>query len=353
MTHAPGNGIEDLYRSVILDVISQCREAFIDENVDVEILQQIQKSWEEKVNESEAVDLNPKTHTMPTSRPAPKMPVPGKPGPSGIQTYQESGPSTSDSQQMSHFNPAEYFTSNVNLIQQLPYSHNAGIPQFVLPGGQQISGNVMVMPVSIDGNVVQLTPEQLKNVHFLSQVDGNSDFEGLDLKRKPSDYRVNLDLKKGEMVIRKKKTKKDSDGDHVRVLTKELKKLNSEPDDDEKRKKLLEMLPQVDGGPTMSDSSSESDEDEDEHISRIVERIDEKAEADEDDGGDEEPLNSADDQSDDEDLDTLFESSNIIVCQFEKVNRARTKWKFTLKDGIMHLNGKDYCFQKCTGEAEW
>uniref|UniRef100_A0AC34FQS1 Uncharacterized protein n=1 Tax=Panagrolaimus sp. ES5 TaxID=591445 RepID=A0AC34FQS1_9BILA len=104
----------------------------------------------------------------------------------------------------------------------------------------------------------------------------------------------------------------------------------------------------------MSDSSSDDEDDDDDPLSRIVNRIDNKGEEEaEEEGGDEDPLNSADDQSDDEDLDTLFESSNIIVCQFEKVNRARNKWKFTLKDGIMHLEGKDYCFQKCTGEAEW
>jgi hypothetical protein len=33
----------------------------------------------------------------------------------------------------------------------------------------------------------------------------------------------------------------------------------------------------------------------------------------------EEPLNSDDDQSDDEDLQTLFESDNVVVCQFDKV----------------------------------
>jgi len=31
------------------------------------------------------------------------------------------------------------------------------------------------------------------------------------------------------------------------------------------------------------------------------------------------PLNSDDDQSDDEDLDTLFDADNVVVCQFEKV----------------------------------
>lgn len=36
-----------------------------------------------------------------------------------------------------------------------------------------------------------------------------------------------------------------------------------------------------------------------------------------------------------------------------QVHRARSKWKFQLKDGIMHIDNKDYCFQKCSGEAEW
>ncbi|EJW79563.1 hypothetical protein WUBG_09527, partial [Wuchereria bancrofti] len=67
----------------------------------------------------------------------------------------------------------------------------------------------------------------------------------------------------------------------------------------------------------------------------------------------EDPLNSGDDQSDDEDVERLFEAENLVMCQFEKVHRARSKWKFTLKDGIMHIRGKDHCFQRCSGEAEW
>uniref|UniRef100_A0AC35G1B6 TFIIA n=1 Tax=Panagrolaimus sp. PS1159 TaxID=55785 RepID=A0AC35G1B6_9BILA len=192
MTHAPNSGIEELYRSVIQDVIEQSKEAFLDENIDADILFQIQKAWEEKINASGAADLNPKVQPVPAVRPA-----------------------------------------------QVKQQRTATRPN----------------------------------------------------------------------------------------------------------------IPQLDGGPHMSDSSSDDEEDDD-PLSRMVNRIDDKAE-DDDEGGDEDPLNSADDQSDDEDLDTLFQCDNIIVCQFEKVNRARNKWKFNLKDGVMHLEGKDYCFQKCTGEAEW
>jgi hypothetical protein len=36
-----------------------------------------------------------------------------------------------------------------------------------------------------------------------------------------------------------------------------------------------------------------------------------------------------------------------------QIGRVRNKWRFSLKDGIMNLSGKDYVFHKATGEAEW
>ncbi len=65
-----------------------------------------------------------------------------------------------------------------------------------------------------------------------------------------------------------------------------------------------------------------------------------------------EPLNSDDDVSD-ADPSELFDSENVVVCQYDKITRQRNKWKFHLKDGIMNLNGKDYVFQRASGEAEW
>lgn len=108
------------------------------------------------------------------------------------------------------------------------------------------------------------------------------------------------------------------------------------------------------GGGGMSDSSSDDEvEDDDDPLRRIADRMGNGEVEDGDQVAEEEPLNSEDDQSDDEDLTQLFDADNVVMCQFEKVNRARTKWKFQLKDGIMHIDKKDYCFQKCTGEAEW
>jgi len=44
---------------------------------------------------------------------------------------------------------------------------------------------------------------------------------------------------------------------------------------------------------------------------------------------------------------------DIVFCTYDKVARVKNKWKCTLKDGMIHMNGKDYLFAKCNGEFEW
>ena len=64
------------------------------------------------------------------------------------------------------------------------------------------------------------------------------------------------------------------------------------------------------------------------------------------------PINSEDDATD-EDPQEVFETDNVVICQYEKLSRVKTNWKFQLKDGIMNLNGKDFLFSKATGDAAW
>ncbi|KAI0759841.1 transcription factor IIA, alpha/beta subunit [Trametes elegans] len=44
---------------------------------------------------------------------------------------------------------------------------------------------------------------------------------------------------------------------------------------------------------------------------------------------------------------------DIVFCTYDKVARVKNKWKCVLKDGMIHINGKDYLFAKCNGEFEW
>ncbi|CAD5121456.1 DgyrCDS9963 [Dimorphilus gyrociliatus] len=105
--------------------------------------------------------------------------------------------------------------------------------------------------------------------------------------------------------------------------------------------KKVEIIIQHDGANDSSSSSDSNSSDESE-----------KDEEEEEQGEEEKSLNSGDDVSE-EDTGSLFEVDNLVVCLYDKINRNKTKWKFTLKDGIMNLKGKDYVFQKATGDADW
>ncbi|OIW08645.1 hypothetical protein TanjilG_03321 [Lupinus angustifolius] len=74
----------------------------------------------------------------------------------------------------------------------------------------------------------------------------------------------------------------------------------------------------------------------------------------EEDDDDEPPLN----EDDDDDLDDLEQGDDqnthhLVLAQFDKVTRTKSRWKCTLKEGIMHINDKDILFNKATGEFDF
>ncbi|KAF9901560.1 transcription factor IIA subunit alpha [Linnemannia zychae] len=76
------------------------------------------------------------------------------------------------------------------------------------------------------------------------------------------------------------------------------------------------------------------------------------------DGDDDENNGTEDDTGlgsdlDDSDGDMDEESDNMVLCQYDKVSRTKSKWKCVLKDGIMLINGRDYLFHKANGDFEW
>ncbi|XP_052185488.1 transcription initiation factor IIA large subunit-like isoform X2 [Diospyros lotus] len=73
------------------------------------------------------------------------------------------------------------------------------------------------------------------------------------------------------------------------------------------------------------------------------------------DDDEEEPLNENDDDDDLDDVDQGEELStqHLVLAQFDKVTRTKSRWKCTLKDGIMHINNKDILFNKATGEFDF
>ncbi|KAJ6616930.1 transcription factor IIA, alpha/beta subunit-domain-containing protein [Mycena sp. CBHHK59/15] len=61
-----------------------------------------------------------------------------------------------------------------------------------------------------------------------------------------------------------------------------------------------------------------------------------------------------DSDTDEEDAeDSVGGNLNTMFCNFEKVSRNKAKWKCVLKNGVIHANGKDYLFSRCTGGFDW
>lgn len=55
-------------------------------------------------------------------------------------------------------------------------------------------------------------------------------------------------------------------------------------------------------------------------------------------------------KSDDEDAE---QEGQIMLCLYDKVQRVKNKWKCNLKEGVANIDGKDFIFQRATGESEW
>uniref|UniRef100_A0A7S0YCX7 Uncharacterized protein n=1 Tax=Polytomella parva TaxID=51329 RepID=A0A7S0YCX7_9CHLO len=47
------------------------------------------------------------------------------------------------------------------------------------------------------------------------------------------------------------------------------------------------------------------------------------------------------------------EVENLLIGQFEKVNKVKFRRHVVMKDCVFHLGGKDYLVKKCTGDFMW
>lgn len=47
------------------------------------------------------------------------------------------------------------------------------------------------------------------------------------------------------------------------------------------------------------------------------------------------------------------ESEDYILAQHDRVTRKSGKWKVQLKDGVVHVGGVDYLFNKGTADLNW
>lgn len=357
---ATQNVTRKVYNTVVEDVIANVREAFLDEGVDEQILQELKHLWETKLSQSRALEpLVSETDILqggnipyimqaqPTHAQAQgsqqgtalqqQIPIPVQIGPDG---------QLSSAATMAFNAQGGVFQQHLQALVNVPSGgqftvQQASNGQYILQAVPQTIGvphtqtqtQVMTLPQQ---NLIQTQNPQIQQTHpGIPQLDGTHD---QDLS---PDTTAQAPAPSGCPDSPQPSTSKSEEPSCQSSSCSRL-----EPGI------IIEgecsKIPQLDGG---HDTSSSEEDNYDENDNDDDDDDDEK---DHEDGGgeEEEPLNSGDDVSE-EDPTELFDTENVVVCQFEKISRNKSKWKFTLKDGIMNLNGRDHVFQKGLGEADW
>lgn len=264
-------GLNELYSSIVDDVVENVKVAFSEEGVDEQILKSLKEAWLRRIRESQ----------QPRSTPQQQ------------QQHHHNLPNE-DQQQQNHQQQASVIVYNNNRQQQIQQQQQ----QQPLPPQQMRSND---------------------NLHASTA--------------------LNLSQQHRQQLVAEV-----SENHHLRLLQQQ----------DKTNSNSTSHVPQLDGSNGTSDEDDNDDEsdgdfpdgDDDVDVSDEEER---ETEANRDD---EDPLNSGDDVSNDESSE-MFETDNVVICQYDKITRNRNKWKFHLKDGVMNINGRDYVFQKAVGDAEW
>ncbi|ODV69186.1 transcription factor IIA, alpha/beta subunit [Hyphopichia burtonii NRRL Y-1933] len=184
---------------------------------------------------------------------------------------------------------------------------------------------------------------------------------------------INQDYNNGSGQINIKQESLGSNGielPDVREDNETQVKLESTTDYDENNGLILPKVNQADGDFEFTVYTDNGDEfmERLKRKQQIIERKQKKTVGqvdgvdDEDDDDDDDIFNDSDDINSDLDDDLESEKSDeeqgeqegqIMLCLYDKVQRVKNKWKSNLKEGIANIDGKDYVFQKATGESEW
>jgi len=345
--------VSSIYKFVIDDVVKNIRQEFINEGIDEQIMGDLQKLWEAKLadtqvlqNEDEFTNYTdiPPAFTSP-HRDFPQLPIPNAaPSPSQhdilnpslvLSSIRQNVYSSStliptseitgaDVASLSHYQPEPRLPSVASITSPINHQTDLGRPQPYMPPvapWQAISAMPKVNPVRNMTNTTSSTSSSSSNNRLppATALTGNV-AQARGTKRTHSNI-TNITPQEestSATPLKKQKTNTPNRAPNKKATTQKGNntKLKSEP------------ITQLDGQDDYDDVEFESPE--------VEEGVD---------------LGPDLDDKDNEEEDETAE--NLVLCQFDKVTRTKNKWKCVLKDGIMHLKGRDYVFHKANGEFEW
>ncbi|XP_052837149.1 transcription initiation factor IIA subunit 1 isoform X1 [Drosophila gunungcola] len=354
-----------VYHAVIEDVITNVRDAFLDEGVDEQVLQEMKQIWRNKLLASKAVELTPDpsdgSHPPPivANNPKSTKAANAKAKKAAAASAATSQPLIvgSSSSLVALKSPAGMATGSgiknglVPIKQEVnsqnpPPLHPTSGAALLQKQQQAASGGQAPIPI-----VATLDPNRIMPVNItLPSPAGSASSESrvLTIQVPASALQENqltqiLTAHLISSIMSLPTTLASS------VLQQHVNAALSSAN----HQKNLAAAKQLDGALDSSDEdeSEESDDNIDNDDDDDLDKDDDE-DVEHEDAAEEEPLNSEDDVTD-EDSAEMFDTDNVIVCQYDKITRSRNKWKFYLKDGIMNMRGKDYVFQKSNGDAEW
>jgi len=333
-----------LYQLVIEDVVTNVRDAFLDEGVDEQVLQEMKQIWTNRLMASKAVDATPEPQT-PLSQPvllANNVKAAGAKSKKALAAEQKNNAASS---------------SNGN-IKGLP-----GVPPLAAASTKSNLQPIKTEP----GQSTQSTAQAQNGPPALQTTLDPNKLIPIQITLPPQANETGdrvLTIKVPARAIQENQLQQVITGEIIasimplqpNVASAVLQQHVTSVLNSLYAKNPIKASRQVDG--TAGDTSDEDGSDiSDDHFDDLddddLNKDDDGSDINDIEGGaEEEPLNSEDDVTDEDNAD-LFETDNVVVCQYDKINRSRNKWKFYLKDGIINLGGKDYVFQKSNGDAEW
>eukprot|EP00112_Aurelia_sp_Birch-Aquarium-sp1_P013924 Seg298.29 transcript_id=Seg298.29/GoldUCD/mRNA.D3Y31 product="TFIIA-alpha and beta-like factor" protein_id=Seg298.29/GoldUCD/D3Y31 len=405
------NPVPRLYRTVVDEVVKNVKEAFLNEGVDEQVLLELKQLWESKLLQSRAIDFMPADasvrmnltypHAMPVSNEqsrAQKVTVAGQlvatdPG-TGQMVYVNHHPTLANVQQLSA--PAAQAalaiqgTSGVATATGAPVQHIQANPR---QSAQQKQQQQQLQQIQIQQYQQYQRQQQLqqqqqqhgKNIQQQSiqqQQQHSKHVQAQQQQQLQQQQQHGKSIQQHQLVQQQQQQQQhvqqqQQQQQHIQQ-TPGIQVLQGEPattlfglsanprgprviytqpvqphQQNQKQRILAsKQIIQVDGP---GDSSSDDDDDNYDDYDQYPINVESRDNLDGDDGPEEEEgesLNTDDDISDEDPTD-LFDTENVIVCQYDKIARSKNKWKFYLKDGIMNLTSKDYVFHKANGESEW
>ncbi|XP_037934511.1 transcription initiation factor IIA subunit 1-like [Teleopsis dalmanni] len=333
------NSVLKVYDSVIEDVISNVRDAFLDDGVDEKVLQETKQLWRSKLMSSKALDINPEKSE---SQPLQSIDNNQKPTKASAAKAKRQARIAIAAQ---HNSSSAIASTNLDINQGIAgNAGSTGGATVGLTNSQEQTSTTDPFPI-----VTALDPSRIMHVNItLPAQPGSENTEPRVLTvQVPASALQENQLQQiltsqliSSIICLPTRLAHYALQQHITAALqkKGIQKFNPSK--------------QLDGKLVDTTDEEESDVSED-----LIDEDDEDIDKDEyedienSDGTEEEPLDSRDDISDDESTD--LDTENVIVCQYDKITHLRNKWKFYLRSGIMNIAGKDYVFQKSNGSAIW